>query len=290
MGILDRIFSWNGSSEPIRTSGAPRALITDSSGGIEIRTPQELEEALRHGAITSSGTTVNADTAMRVATVFGCIRLISGAIATLPLQIKRRVDDRTRLDATDAAIWRVLNRRPNKWQKPAMFKRMMQAHLLLRGNAYAHKTVNAKGEVIALIPLHPDRVECRQRKDMGLEYEWTRKDGVRVIFAQHEILHLVGLTFDGYRGVSPLTYAREAIGLAIAQEDHGASVFKNGANVSGALKHKNKLSTEAHDRLKASMDQFRTGGARDGQTIILEEGMEFDRMALSSSDRDWETP
>lgn len=289
MSILDRFFTWNGNREPVAVPArpAPRASFQDSSGGMVIRTARELEQAIRTGAVTASGATVTPDTAMRVAAVYACVRLIAGVIATVPLQIKRRVDDRTRQDATDVPIWRVINRRPNKWQKPHQFKRMMQAHVLLRGNAYAFKTLNSKGEVISLIPLHPDRVECRQLNDMSLEYVWTRKDGGRVVFRQEEILHLYVMTFDGYRGVSAITYAREAIGLASAMEKHGAAVFKNGANVSGALRHKEKLSPEAHSRLKDSMEEFRTGGARDGQVIILEEDMQFEKMAMSSADAEW---
>ena len=50
----------------------------------------------------------------------------------------------------------------------------------------------------------------------------------------------MGLTLDGVNGVSPITYARETIGLSLAQESHGASTFKNGAKVSGVLKHPGK--------------------------------------------------
>lgn len=63
---------------------------------------------------TASGATVTPDTAMRVAAVYACVRIISGAVATLPLHIKRRVDERTREDASDGPLWRLLRRRPNR--------------------------------------------------------------------------------------------------------------------------------------------------------------------------------
>lgn len=289
MNLFDRLFSWRGAVPVTETPplAFPRAMGMSGDGGIVIRTPQDIEEAIRCGAITTSGATVTPETAMRTATVFGCVRLISGAVATLPLQIKRRIDARTREDASDAPIWRVLNRKPNRWQKPAQFKRMMQAHLLLRGNAYALMTKNGRGEVISLVPLHPDRVELRQLADMSLEFVYTRKDGRRFIFGQNEVMHLVLLTLDGFRGVSVIAYAREVIGLSMAMETHGAALFRNGANVSGALTHKDKLSDEAYQRLKSDMENFRNGGAREGDTIILEEGMEYEKIGLSASDAQW---
>lgn len=232
--------SWFGGAKP--PAASPRASFQDAGGGIVITTAQQLEEALRSGTVTASGAAVTPDSAMRVAAVYACVRIISGAVATLPLHIKRRVDERTREDASDTPIWTVLRRRPNRWQTPSQFRRMLQAHLLLRGNAYA-MIVRSRGLVQELIPLHPDRVEVRQTDDLALEYIYTRQDGRRIRLRQDEVFHLVGLTLDGVHGVSAIAYARETIGLSLAMEDHGAATFRNGARVSGVLKHPNKLET-----------------------------------------------
>lgn len=280
MGIMHRL--------AVAILGAPpRASYQDKSGGVIINTPQELERYLASGAETRSGAVVTPETAMRVAAVYACVRIISGAVANLPLDIKRRVDARTREDASDSSIWRVMRRRPNQWQKPAQFRRMMQAHVLLRGNAYAVKVKNSRGEVQSLIPLHPDRMEVRQLDDLTLEYIWTRKDGGRVRYKQDEIFHLLGLTLDGIRGVSPITYARETIGLSLAMENHGASVFKNGAKMSGVLKHPNQIGREAMENLKSSLEDFRQGGAQEGKDLVLEEGMSYDRMSMTQEDAQW---
>lgn len=264
---------------------APRASSV-SDGGTLITTSAELEEALRTGNVSSSGEMVNPHTALSMAAVFGCVRIRCTVVATLPMQIKKRVGDR-RLDAHDAPMWRVLNRRPNRWQKPAQFKRMMQGHVMLRGNAYAHKVHDHRGRVIALIPLHPDRVVAKQLDDLSMQYTWTRKDGRQFVFTQDEILHLFAFTLDGITGITPITFARETIGSANAMTKHGGAMFRNGANVSGALKHKKTLSPEAHARLKSDMAEFRSGGARDGDTIILEEDMDWERLALSAVDAQW---
>lgn len=285
MSIWDRFRFGAGAAPEAAEPYAPRASVPD--GGVVINTPQQLEEALRSGHMTGSGIAVTPDSAMRNGTVFGCVRLISGAVANLPYDVKRRVDDRVREDVSDAALSRVLRRRPNRWQKPHQFKRMMQAHVLLRGNAYAVKTWSVKREVMELVPLHPDRVKPRQLDDLSMEYVWTRKDGRQIIFKQDDILHLFGLTLDGITGVTPITYARETIGAAQAMQRHGAAVFKNGANVSAALRAPKTLSPEAYARLKVDMEDFRAGGAQDGKTIILEDGLDFERMALTAEDAQW---
>lgn len=281
MSLWTRIFGGGVSRNP-----EPRAATQQMGGGITISTPAELEEALRTGNVTASGATVTPDTAMRVAAVYACVRVRSGIVANMPLHIKRRLDDKTREDATDHPVWRLMRRRPNRWQTPAQFKRMMQTHLILRGNAYA-MIVSSRGLPLELIPLHPDRVECKQNDDLSLVYVYTRKDGRKIELKQAEVFHLVGLTLDGVHGVSAIAYARETIGLSLAQEEHGATVFKNGARVSIVLKHPQKLGPEGIENLRTSLDEFRAGGEKEGKALILEEGMDTAPLAMTAEDAQW---
>ena len=264
----------------------PQASVQSSGGGVLITTSQELDDYLKAGAVTASGTVVNADTAMRAAAVYGCVRIRSGIPATLPIDVKERVDDRVRKDRSDTKVAMLLRRKPNRWQTPSQFKRMMQAHNMLRGNGYA-MIVWSRGEPIELIPLHPDRTECKQLDDLSLEYTYTRQNGDKVRLAQKDVFHLVGLTLDGVHGVTPITYARETIGLSLAQDRAGASVFKNGARVSLVLEHPNKLGQEGKDFLKASLDDYRAGGESEGKALILEEGMKVSNLTMSAQDAQW---
>lgn len=282
MGIWDRLFGGK-SAAP---TALPRASAPD--GGVLITTTQQLEEAVAGGSMSMSGERVNANSAMKVAAVYACVRIRSGAVATMPLHIKRRIDPRTREDASDTELWKVICRRPNKWQKPAQFRRMMQAHVMLRGNAFAMIVRTAvKKEVQALIPMHPDRVAVKQKDDLSLEYTWTRKDGRRVVLQQDQVFHLFCLTLDGFTGVTPITYARETLGVSLAMERHGAKTFKNGAIVGHVLKHPAKLGNEGQENLRSSLEAYRSGGESEGKDLILEEGMTVERMAMTSVDAQW---
>lgn len=268
------------------SSVQPVASYQSSGGGVVINSPQDLAEAISGGTETRSGSVVTANSALKVATVYACVRLVAGAVATMPLHIKRRVDDKTREDASNTTLWRVLRRKPNRWQKPAVFRRMMQTHLMMRGNAYA-MIVRSRNEVIELIPMHPDRVECKQLDDLSLQYTYQRKNGKKVTLEQSDVFHLIGLTLDGVHGVSPITFARETIGLAMSMEDHGANVFRNGAQVSSVLKHPLKLGVEGQAVLRASLEDFRSGGANEAKTMILEEGMDYAPIAMTAQDAQW---
>ncbi|WP_353641331.1 phage portal protein [Mesorhizobium sp. WSM2239] len=280
MGFWSRLFG----DKP--AAAQPRAATQSAGGGVLITTSQQLEEALRDGQLTASGAAVTPDKAMRVAAVFACVRIRSGVVANMPLAIKRRIDDKTREDAIDHPLWKLFRRKPNRWQTPSQFRRMLQAHVILRGNAYA-MIVRSRGNVMEMIPLHPDRVECKQNDDLSLSYIYTRRDGGRVNLTQSEVFHLVGLTLDGVHGVSAITFARETIGLSLSMENHGATVFKNGARVSIVLKHPDKLGKEGLENLRASLDEYRSGGESEGKALILEEGMETAPLAMTAEDAQW---
>ena len=269
-----------------RLTSRPSAAV-QSDGAGNIVTTKDLADAIRVGASgSSSGVVVTPNSAMQVAAFYACVRIVSGALANLPLHIKRRVSDNTREDASDTEIWRLIRRKPNGWQTPAQFKRQLQTQLLLRGNAYA-LIAWSRGRPVSLIPLDPDRMEVKQDDSGAVLYKYTRRNGSQVDLPAREVFHIVGMTLDGVIGVSPLTFARETVGLSIAQERHGSATFKNAARPSLVLKHPAKLGKEGHEFLSASMDAYRSGGESEGKVLILEEGMDTQPLSMTAEDAQW---
>lgn len=95
----------------------------------------------------------------------------------------------------------------------------------------------------------------------------------------HDVLHVPGWGFDGLVGDAPIQLARNAIGLARATEDYGASFFANGAAPGGLLEHPETIkdSTRARDSWQVTF-----GGARNRNKIaVLEEGMKYMPITVS---------
>jgi HK97 family phage portal protein len=225
---------------------------------------------------------VNADTAMRVGAVYACVRIIAESIAMLPMKLHRTVGEDA-VHAINHAVDFRLRKRPNRWQSPFEFKRMLFGHALLRGNAYAFVNRGRAG-VDELVPLSPDNMRVMQNADLSLTYEYTRRGGKRETFEQGDILHLRALSTDGVLGMSPITAAARAVGLALDTETHGARVFKNAARPSGALKHPQELSPEAAKRLREQFDDQFAGAENAGRTLVLEDGLEWTAIGLSNED------
>ena len=249
-----------------------------------ITNSKELADWLRSGgAMTASGAAVTPETAMKVAAVFRCVDLISGAISSLPIDVNRDLGENRKEPAKDHYLWRLLRRRPNEWMTPVEFKRLLMTHLLLRGNGFARIVRGVGGRVISLIPMSPERMEVEQLDNLSLKYTYTRKDGTKIELNQRDVFHVRGLSFDGIVGVSPITYARESIGLSMQAERFGARLFKNGTSLAAVLKHPQHLSEEAIARLKEGLEHFR-GADNAFKTMILEEGMDLTPIGMTSED------
>ncbi|GJE07858.1 MULTISPECIES: phage portal protein [Methylobacterium] len=279
MQVVPRIPLGGASASP--AAAPPRAMVQETNLGD--LTSEALAEFMRAGATSASGETVTPQTALKTATVFRCVSLISGAVATLPLDLKRRVDARTRQDADDHPLWEVLRRRPNAWQTPSQFRRYMQACVLLRGKAFA-QIVRLGRRIIALHPLDPDRVQVIQdRSTLKLSFRYTRANGSTVDFPQSDVFYLCGLTLDGVNGVSVLTYARETIGEALATAKHASTMFRNGTSIGGVLQAKGKLGPEGVQALRDSLEAYR-GAENAHKNLILQDGMTYDRLGLNNVD------
>lgn len=253
--------------------------------GGAITSSQELfNYLLGRGYEADSGALVTADSAMRTSTVYSCVKLLSEDIAKLPLHVyermprgKRRVDQHWLVD---------LVRRPNPWQTEFEFREMQQAHTELVGEFIALKTV-VRGEVRELLPLPPHRVvEVRQLPNYRLVYKLAMPNGTLVDAPMEAIYHVRGLSVDGIRGVSPIDYQREAIGLNVQLTKYGAKLFKNGALIGGMLEHPGPapMSDDAYKRLKESFQEQYTGIDSSHKTVLLEEGTTYKAIAMKAQE------
>lgn len=233
---------------------------------------EQLMGRLNFGQLQGSGILVTPESSMRFMAVFACVRVISEDIASLPLRIYRELKPRGRKPAPDHPLYEVLNSQPNPEQTSMEWREMLQAHLLLWGNAYC-EIVRKDGWPSQLWPITPQRVSIRRSKATGrLEYLITPPGGNERPFTDRQIFHIKGLSLDGVTGVSPIAYGRDAIGAGLGGQEFANAFFRQGGRPGGVIKYPGQLSAEAHERLKGSFEEAATGLTSAQRWILLEEG------------------
>lgn len=142
---------------------------------------------------------MNERTAMQMTAVYSCVRILSEAVASLPLQFYRYTEDGGKEKAVGHPLYFLLHDEPNPEMTSFVFRETLMSHLLLWGNAYAQIIRNGRGEVIALYPLMADRMEVGRDRDGQLYYEYQLSmgdapmmEGACVRLSPSDVLHAVG--------------------------------------------------------------------------------------------------
>lgn len=235
---------------------------------------------------TTSGKTVTERSAMQMTAVYSCVRILSEAIAGLPLHLYKYGDAGSKSKATDHPLYFLLHDEPNPEMTSFVFRETLMTHLLLWGNAYAQIIRNGKGEVVALYPLMPNRMTVDRDSDGHLYYQYQRlqdeahtMDGSLVTLSPYDVLHIPGLGFDGLVGYSPIAMAKNTIGMAIACEEYGAKFFANGATPGGILEHPGVVKDP--ERVRESWNSAFGGSSNSNKVAVLEEGMKYTPISIS---------
>ncbi|WP_406710430.1 phage portal protein [Trueperella pyogenes] len=234
---------------------------------------------------TTSGRPVTERSAMQMTAVYSCVRILAEAVAGLPLHVYEQTSEGGKVKALDHPLYPLLHDEPNPEMTSFVFRETLMTHLLLWGNAFAQVLRNGRDEVIALYPLMPNRMTVGRDESGRLYYEYQRswdEPGGRwetVTLRPHDVLHIPGLGFDGLVGYSPIAMAKNAIGLAQATEDYGASFFANGAAPGGVLEHPGTIKDPS--RVRESWQQTFGGARNSNKVAVLEEGMKYTPISVS---------
>lgn len=238
---------------------------------------------------STAGKNVNERSAMQMTAVYACVRILSEAIAGLPLHMYRYKDEGGKEKAIGHTLYHLLHDEPNPEMTSFVFRETLMTHLLLWGNAYAQIIRNGKGEVIALYPLMPNRMEVNRDSNGMLYYVYQKSsddaptlEGSSVILSPSEVLHVPGLGFDGLVGYSPIAMAKNAIGLSMAAEEYGAKFYANGAAPSGVLEHPGVLKDPA--KVRDSWNAAFGGSSNSHKVAVLEEGLKYTPISISPNE------
>jgi HK97 family phage portal protein len=234
-------------------------------------------------APTSSGATVTAETAMRVADAYACVRALSDAAASLPVHIYRHLPQggRQRVNNRTAELLR----RPGPGQTQSSLIGTIVAHLNLFGNCFIGKA-RTKGEITQLFCLPPNLIEV-ELVNGEPRFTFHRPDSAPTKHGLADIIHIKALSTDGVVGLSPVRQAREAIGLNAQLVAHAARFFQNDARPSGVLQvgTQGAAAQDQLEALKEAWNAHHGGGPANAHRIaILSGDVNFQPLSMPPED------
>lgn len=237
-------------------------------------------EMVERATRTAAGVSVTEGNALRMTTVYACVRLLSESVASLPLHLYRRLPGGGKERLTEDPRYALLHDQPNPLMSSFTFRETLQAHLETWGNAYAWIERSKGGKVAALWPLRPDKVEAKIDDRTGrLSYTYEFRGEKLPEQPASSILHVPGLGWDGVKGYSPIGLMKNAIGMGLAAENYGSQFFGNAAMPSGILSTEQVLDDDAVERLKASWEAMH-GGDNKWRVAMLGGGLTWTSIGI----------
>lgn len=254
--------------------------------------PEEWWREFGSASTSAAGITVTQATALQVATVLSCVSIRAEDIAKMPAHVYRPSAKGGRQIVKDHPLERLLQR-PNNFQSRFEFMEQMQVAQLLRGNAYAVIIRDGRGRPTDLIPVNPDRVSIYEAPGGQVFYQVARRGMHETAMLRNEplmipsddVLHLRWMALENsLYGASRIGLAREAIGLALSQQELAGRLSANSTNLGGILTTEQKLGQEAAARLTESWGQSQGGLRNAGKTAVLEAGLKWQPLGMSARD------
>lgn len=263
MGILESFFGVGGNEE--RSDG----LSFEDIFGIGLDLA---------GIKSTSGEVVSEDTAMGVSTVYACVRIISEAIATLPLKAGQLDSDGICQPIARPPAFLSFTNGPFT-QIDVLGQAMVS--LLLWGNAYLATYRDALGRVLWLEVLDPKKV---QPERIGADI-FYRVEGSTELLTPLDILQIRGMTMPGQiEGMSVLSVARETLGLSIAATKFGASFFGNNAIPAAVIEAEGEMSPTGRKALLRNWNDLHKGAGNANKLAVLTQGAKLVKLSIPPDD------
>lgn len=231
---------------------------------------------------------VKGKNALKEATVFACIRILSESVAKLPIKIYKDVEGVKK--ATEHYLYNLLKTRPNPYMSSTDFFRCLETQRNIHGNSFAIIEFEKKGQIKALWPLDTSKVEI-WIDDKGLIdssnklwYVVETNDGKQIKLRSDEILHFKGFTLDGISGITPITYLSTLIENGKSAEEYVNQFFKNGMQTKGIVHYVGDLNPEAEKTFREKFEQMSNGLKNAHRISLLPLGYQFQPISLSMAD------
>ena len=203
---------------------------------------------------TEANIVVTDERSLMVPVVFSCIRLISEIVGVLPLHVYKRLEKGRQRD-DEHPIARLIEE-PNPLMTAQEFKEAVALQIAGWGNSYSRVDRNSEGVPQFLWPLVPSKMQPERKGFDGIEYKYSHDAIEQTTYPQERILHFKGFGSDGVMGLSPLGYARQALGVQIAAEQYAASFYKSGGKASSIYTPDKPFTSDQRDNFQKWLNEI----------------------------------
>lgn len=222
---------------------------------------------------------------MQMSAVYACIRLLTEAVATLPVDVFIRRDG-TRFPYRPRPRYLDF---PEPGPTKVTYLTQVMMSLLTSGDAFVLTPRNEQGDVQGLVVLQPDQVTVTEQGNGARLYQVAGQTLTNI-----DLMQISAMAKPGdLRGMSPLRAAREVVDATIKAQDYGRQFFANSGVPPAVIQvpaHAGDDDERTRARAKRIADTWRethAGTGNAGKVGVLLGGAEIKTLAVNPEDSQW---
>lgn len=256
--------------------------------GYEIRkaSKQEISRVIASGSL-GRAPLLSRNKPMLLSTVYRCVDLISDSVAVLPLKTYRLDRDGFKTEAKNHPAYYVLDMEPNEDMTRYVFIKTLLTSVLLTGNGYAYIERDSSLKVTQLVYLPSSAVEIVWIVDKsGIQRKRYQVTGFKALVEPRDMIHVLNFSYDGIKGVSTLTHARQTLDISTSAEESAKGFYESGSQLSGVLTVEGaRLSKEQKDQIyKTWKERTDPVTGQPNGIAVLEGNMKYQPISISPAD------
>lgn len=232
-----------------------------------------------------SGKSVTESAAMGQTVVWACTRLLSETMGAMPSGIFRNEKSGNATKVDDHPLYEILIEQPNADMNGLEAREARTANLALHGNSYSIIDRRGSGDTVSLYPVPARSVQPKRDASTNWQTMYGVPDRGKIEwYPAEKIWHTKLFSFNGLHGLSPIAYAREAMGLAMAGEEFNARLFGNGLMPSARISIPQWLTPEQRVIANDKLQKMHAGLENMQKGMLLEGGMTVESGLISPDD------
>lgn len=220
--------------------------------------------------------------ALSVPAVYAAVDIVSKTLASLPFGPYRKTASGSERAETHP-LFLLETLEPSPYTTAFNFWRDLFADACF-GKAVAKITFKGNGRAGQLERLDPDLTHPHFLDNGKMLWITQRNYGGRMqqeILMPYEVLHLRGISLDGYQGLDIPKQFSDSFGMSIDATKYGGSFFYNNAAIDGVVEFPGGLDPKSRQIIEDKIQRKHSGVQNAGGIMVLDAGAKYNKIGTS---------
>ncbi|PES80077.1 phage portal protein [Bacillus cereus] len=242
------------------------------------------------------------ESVMTIPTVASCMDTIVGSMAQMPVHLYIETENGSMEKVHDDYRIKLLNDQSKPNMNAINTRKLMVKDYVLHGEVFIDierekevidDNITVYGDIEKLVHLPAKNVNVQAYHDgkdlVSADFTLTTLEGNNIFFNkkqttklnEEDLLRILKNPLNTYQGAGVLKRGEKILSQALSEMEYTQNLYENGAMPTGVLKTQARLKQSMIDRLRDAWASLYSGVRNAAKTVILEEGMEYQKISLN---------